>query len=226
MYETILNKSNTQLVQKEECETLECVRLMNSMNFIANHLKTAMKKLDKECVTKIIDEILKADKIFVMGAGRSGLVAKAFAMRLMHLGFNVYVIGETITPAANKKDVVIAISGSGETTSMVSLGKVTKEIGSKLITITSNKDSTLGKLSDNTMIIYTKDGRSESDYEYSSTGGGYLERHLRGEYTKLAPLGTIFEITSLVVLDALIAELMYRTGKSEDDLILHHTKHE
>ncbi|MFQ6073493.1 MAG: 6-phospho-3-hexuloisomerase, partial [Methanosarcinales archaeon] len=167
---------------------------------------------------KIIDEILKADKIFVMGAGRSGLVAKAFAMRLMHLGFNVYVIGETITPAANKKDVVIAISGSGETTSMVSLGKVTKEIGSKLITITSNKDSTLGKLSDNTMIIYTKDG--------SSTGGGYLERHLRGEYTKLAPLGTIFEITSLVVLDALIAELMYRTGKSEDDLRLHHTKHE
>lgn len=218
MYETKLNKSNTQSVQKEECETLECVRLMNSMNFIANHLKTAMEKLDKECVTKIIDEILKADKIFVMGAGRSGLVAKAFAMRLMHLGFNVYVIGETITPAANKKDVVIAISGSGETTSMVSLGKVTKEIGSKLITITSNKDSTLGKLSDNTMIIYTKDG--------SSTGGGYLERHLRGEYTKLAPLGTIFEITSLVVLDALIAELMYRTGKSEDDLKLQHTKHE
>ncbi|MFQ6054986.1 MAG: 6-phospho-3-hexuloisomerase [Methanosarcinales archaeon] len=218
MYETILNKSNTQFVQKEECETLECVRLMNSMNFIANHLKTAMKKLDKECVTKIIDEILKADKIFVMGAGRSGLVAKAFAMRLMHLGFNVYVIGETITPAANKKDVVIAISGSGETTSIVSLGKVTKEIGSKLITVTSNKDSTLGKLSDKKMIIYTEDG--------SSTGGGYLERHLRGEYTKLAPLGTIFEITSLVVLDALIAELMYRTGKSEDDLRSQHTRHE
>ena len=91
-----------------------------------------------------------------MGAGRSGLVAKAFAMRLMHLGFSVYVVGETTTPAVLPQDVVFAISGSGETRTIADLGKLAKDIGSTLITITSKKDSTLGRISDIAVIIPRK----------------------------------------------------------------------
>jgi 6-phospho-3-hexuloisomerase len=150
-----------------------------------------------------------------MGAGRSGLAAKAFAMRLMHMGFNVYVVGETTTPAVQPEDFVIAISGSGENPSITNLGAIAKKIGSKLAVITSNKDSSIGRISDVVVII---PGRTKEDINYED----YQERRMIG-YPQLAPLGTIFEISALVFLDAVISELMVRTGASEAELKKRHT---
>ncbi|ADE37364.1 6-phospho-3-hexuloisomerase [Methanohalophilus mahii] len=193
----------------------ECEHLTLSMELMADHIKNIAQRLDKESIKKTIEYIMDADSIFIMGAGRSGLVGKAFAMRLMHLGFKSYVVGESTTPAVHKNDVVIAISGSGETRSVSDLGRIAKDIGATLITVTSNRDSTLGHISDATLEIH---GRSKED------AGGYLERHMRGEYSHLTPLGTSFEISSLVFLDALVAELIFITGASEADLKSRHTK--
>lgn len=193
----------------------ECEHLTLSMELMADQIKNIAQRLDTESIKKTIEYIMSADSIFIMGAGRSGLVGKAFAMRLMHLGFTSYVVGESTTPAVNKNDVVIAISGSGETRSVSDLGRIAKDIGATLITVTSNKDSTLGHISDATLEIQ---GRSREDT------GGYLERHMRGEYSHLTPLGTSFEISSLVFLDALVAELIFITGASEADLKSRHAK--
>jgi len=192
----------------------ECENLVLSMELMSDHIDSTAKEIDLQSAKKVIADILNANNIFLMGAGRSGLVARAFAMRLMHLGFSAYVVGESTTPAVRNEDVVIAISGSGETRSIADLGKIAKEIGAGLITVTSDKDSTLGRLSDTVMVI---PGRTKSD------GGGYLERHMRGEYTQLTPLGTSFEVTTLVFLDAVIAELISITGASEADLKSRHT---
>ena len=67
---------------------------------------------DLEITAKRLEQ---APRIFVIGEGRSGLMARALAMRLMHLGAVSYVIGETITPAIAEGDVLVAISGSGRT---------------------------------------------------------------------------------------------------------------
>ncbi|WP_462272011.1 6-phospho-3-hexuloisomerase [Methanohalophilus sp.] len=193
----------------------ECEHLTLSMELMADHIKNIAQRLDKESIKKTIEYLMNADSIFITGAGRSGLVGKAFAMRLMHLGFTSYVVGESTTPAVHKNDVVIAISGSGETRSISDLGRIAKDIGATLITVTSNKDSTLGHISDASLEIQ---GRSKED------AGGYLERHMRGEYSHLTPLGTSFEISSLVFLDALVAELIFITGASEADLKSRHAK--
>ncbi len=195
---------------KKECETT-----IVSMNLIADHIKRAASKLDRKSCTSLVDGIMSSKRIFLIGAGRSGLAARAFAMRLMHVGFNVYVVGETTTPAVQKEDLVIAVSGSGETPSIANLGAIAKRIGSKLATITSNKDSTLGSISD---IVVVVPGRTKEDIDYED----YQERRMIG-YPQLAPLGTIFEITALVFLDAVISELMVRTGASEAELKSRHT---
>lgn len=193
----------------------ECKATIASMNLIAKHIKKAASKLDTGSVKKLVDEIMGSQRIFLMGAGRSGLAAKAFAMRLMHMGFNVFVVGETTTPAVQPDDLVIAVSGSGETPSIANLGGIAKKIGSKLAVITSNKDSTLGKISDIVVIV---PGRPKEDVIYED----YHERRMVG-YPELAPLGTIFEITALVFLDAVVSELMVRTGASEAELKKRHT---
>jgi 6-phospho-3-hexuloisomerase len=194
----------------------DCEEVLLSMGLIIDNLNEVIDRLDKEAIKSMLQKIMDADKVFVMGAGRSGLVAKAFAMRLMHLGFSVYVVGETTTPAVRLQDVVIAISGSGETRSIADLGKIVKEIGATLITVTSKKDSTLGRISDIAVILPSK---TKNDLD----AGDYLDRHMRGDYTHRPPLGTSFEITSLVFLDSIVAQLITLTGASEAELKSRHT---
>lgn len=194
-------------------EEKTCEATLQSMDFIAQHIKKVASNLDTKEVNNLVDGIIGAKRIFLMGAGRSGLVAKAFAMRLMHMGFNAYVVGESTTPAVHADDLVIAVSGSGETSSIARFGLIAKEdIGSKLATVTSNKDSKLGKISDIVVVI---PGRPKDDY------GDYEKRRMIG-YPQLAPLGTVFEISALVFLDAVVSELMVRTGASEAELRSRH----
>jgi len=195
-------------------EKNDCRAAKASMNFIAEHIKKVASKLDINSVSDLVDNIMGAKKIFLMGAGRSGLASRAFAMRLMHMGFQVHVVGETTAPAVQPEDLVIAVSGSGETTSITNLGAIAKKIGSKLATITSNKDSSLGIISDVVVII---PGRPREELDYDD----YQERRMIGQ-SQLAPLGTVFEITALVFLDAVISELMVRTGASEAELKMRH----
>jgi len=193
----------------------DCTATKVSMNFIAEHIKRVASKLDTGSVSDLVDDIIGAKEIFLMGAGRSGLAAKAFAMRLMHMEFKVHVVGETTAPAVQPEDLVIAVSGSGETTSIANLGAISKKIGSKLATITSNKDSTLGNISDVVVII---PGRPKDDLDYED----YQERRMIGQ-TQFAPLGTLFEISALVFMDSVISELMVRNGANEADLNMRHT---
>lgn len=190
--------------------------LRDAASIIITHVKKVIEELNQEEVENLIQAILNSERVFLYGAGRSGLVAKAFAMRLMHLGINVYVVGEIITPAIGNKDLMITISGSGETTSIVTAGKISKGAGAKLAVITSYPNSTLGKMAD---IVVVVKGRTKLEGEKD-----FFVRQIKGDHYPLAPLGTLFEIATLIFLDSLIAELMVRLGKKEEDLRKRHTQ--
>ena len=190
--------------------------MKTSINAILDNIKNAEEFLDEETIDKFEDIIIESKNIFVTGAGRSGLAAKAFAMRLMHLGLSAYVVGETISPAIYEDDCIIAISGSGETNTIVSAAKIAKNRGSKVLAVTSYPESTLGKLSD--AYVFVKRGtKKEVDDE------NYMKRQIHGNYTSLTPLGTAFELTTLVFLDAIVSELMEKMQQTESDLKARHT---
>jgi 3-hexulose-6-phosphate synthase/6-phospho-3-hexuloisomerase len=188
--------------------------IRHAMKDISEEVLNISNGLDVEQVEEFIQALLKAKRIFVIGAGRSGIVAKAFAMRLMHLGFDSYVVGETITPALRSKDILVSVSGSGETSMIVSAAKIVKKIGAKLAAVTSYQNSALAKISD---IVVILPGRKKTE---STTD--FMHRELKGEYAPAAPLGTLFEITALIFLDAVISSLMAALGKKEEDLRVRH----
>ncbi|MDD1726177.1 MAG: 6-phospho-3-hexuloisomerase [Euryarchaeota archaeon] len=187
----------------------------SAMKAIAANVQTIADEIDYIEVNSLISDLISAHqnkrRVFVLGAGRSGLVAKGFAMRLMHLGFYVYVVGETITPAVETGDLLIVISGSGETKSINEMGALAKAKGTRLDSVTSNKDSTLGTISDTAVIVK---GRTKM----SGSGMDFMERQVIGSHISFAPLGTMFELSTMVFLDGVIAALMEVTKKSEDDL--------
>ncbi|ALL01134.1 3-hexulose-6-phosphate isomerase [Pyrodictium delaneyi] len=195
---------------------MEYVR--KTMKEIVLFVDKVIDRLNPEQVKQMLDTLEKAyrsgHKVLVMGAGRSGLVGRAFAMRLMHLGFNVYVLGETITPSIGKDDVVVAISGSGRTKLIVTATEAAKKVNATIIAVTSYPDSPLGQLAD---IVVEIPGRTKMAPDID-----YFARQILGIHEPLAPLGTLFEDTALVFLDGVVVELMHRLGKSEADLRAKH----
>ncbi|MDR0900301.1 MAG: 6-phospho-3-hexuloisomerase [Methanobrevibacter sp.] len=190
--------------------------MKSAIEEILKNIESATEYIEEDTINKFMDVLTESKNVFVIGAGRSGLVAKAFAMRLMHLGISTYVVGETISPAIYDDDCILAISGSGETKTIVSPVKIAKDRGSKVLALTSYPESSLGKLADSIMLVK---GRTKVDMDDED----YLKRQIDGNYTSLTPLGTAFELTSLIFLDGLITDLMQKMGKTETDLKNRHT---
>jgi 6-phospho-3-hexuloisomerase len=186
--------------------------LRAAANEILNFEKKAIDELNPDHVKKLIQLILDAKKrkIFVVGMGRSGFVGRCFALRLMNIGFSVYFLGETITPAATKDDLFIALSGSGTTKIVLTASTTAKEIGMTVVSVTSHPESPLGELSDHVVRVVGRTKLAQED--------DYLARQLLGEREPLTPLGTMFENNCMLFLDSLVVELMHSLGKTENEL--------
>jgi 6-phospho-3-hexuloisomerase len=187
--------------------------------WILDGINSIIQVVNEEQINQMIEIIMasKHKKILVIGSGRSGFVGRAFALRLMQSGFNAYVGGETITPSLTNGDLVIAISGSGNTTTVVAQVEVSKEIGAGIIAITSHPGSKVGKLAD--FIVEIK-GRTKEETEID-----FVRRQITGDYNR-APMGTMFELSALIFFDSVIAEIMERSGQTEIDLRRRHANTE
>ena len=187
-------------------------RVQDMMHLMASRIDAIASYISDEEVSRFIAELLQAKRIYVMGAGRSGLVAKAFAMRLMHLGMISYVVGETITPALQKGDLIVVLSGSGKTRTIVEIIQTAREIGGRICLITSNPDSPIGKMASSVVMIENvRDKVPDETRDYET-------RQMLGEHRSFAPLGTLFETTAMTFCDAVISRIMEITQTDEADL--------
>ena len=85
--------------------------LTDSFDYIMGNFEN-LRDLDEGIIGKVCELIIDSKNIFVYGVGRSGIVGRMFAMRLVQMGFNAYFVGETIAPVVPAKDSVILLSGT------------------------------------------------------------------------------------------------------------------
>lgn len=173
-----------------------------SYRYIQRKTIDILNKVPNEDIEKTIRLFFTANRIFLYGAGRSGLVSKAFAIRLVHLGFQTFVIGETIGAPVKKGDLVFIVSGSGETIPAVMTAEIAKNLGVKLVVITGKKTSRITKFA-NISIILAADCAEK-------------------EQKQFAPLGTLFEASAWILLDGIIAELMKQKNETEESMRSRH----
>jgi 6-phospho-3-hexuloisomerase len=126
---------------------------MDTLDVIMNEIEEVIKHIDRNQLATISQLFQKDKRIFVDGEGRSSLMAKGFAMRLMHLGFQVYVISETITPALQEKDILVSVSGSGTSSSVLYNMRRGKKMGVSNIAVTSNALNPLAKESTYVLVV-------------------------------------------------------------------------
>jgi len=159
---------------------------MSFIPTILNEIKTVLSHVEEKQLSKIAVQLQTAKRIFVIGEGRSGLMAKSFAMRLMHLGATVYVVGETITPSIEEGDLLVAISGSGTTKSVVWTAEKTSSLGCSVVAITTNPESPLAATA--TTILHIP---AATKYRREN------------ELKTIQPLGSLFDQCAHVVFDTL-----------------------
>ena len=143
-------------------------------------------------LTQLLDN---AKRIFIAGAGRSKLVGNFFAMRLVHGGYDVSVVGEVVTPSIKNGDLLIIISGSGETEQLIAFTKSAKKIGANIVLISAKNESTIANMADAVFQV----GRSE---QYGKVLG--------------MPMGTVFELSTLLFLEATISHVIHEKGIAEE----------
>ena len=182
------------------------------MQQMAEAITTTARTLDPNQMAAFFQEILAATRVYTVGAGRSGLIARAFGMRLMHLGYDAYVVGETITPAFHSGDLLVVFSGSGQTQSILSICATAKELGGRVCLITASPNSRMSRIADRVVNLGDLSEHYERDQDT------FEIRQLTGKYRSVtsafAPLGTMFETMALVFSDAVISSLMEE--KSDD----------
>jgi len=140
-----------------------------------------------------------APKIFISGAGRSGLMMRALGTRLMHLGKTVYVVGESTTPSIQAGELLILGSGSGQTTTLLAIAQKAQSHGARILLFTTNPNSPLTKWADQTVALPAP-----------SLGDVADGRDLKS----MQPMGSLFEQSLLILCDTIILGLMSRTGVS------------
>ena len=176
----------------------------NDVVSILRELETAATLLSETQLTEAMNVIAGAGQVFVAGAGRSGLMGKAFAMRLAHLGKPTFVIGETTTPPIRKGDVLILCSGSGETKSLLSMAQKAKVMEASVLVLTIHQNSSIGQLAD--VIIQIHAAAKEDE----------------GKRQSIQPMGSLFEQSLIITLDGIILSLMRKMDQDTGTMFERH----
>ena len=169
--------------------------------YIGERVTTTVARLDSAKVRRAVEILTKAPATFVYGAGRSGIIGRAFAMRLVQAGVTAFVIGESVTPIVRKGDAVFILSNRGESYSSIQTANIVRREGAELVVVTAKPTS---KLAHAATLVLPLDFPEET------------------ERPTLAPLGTLFESASLRLTDALIAEIMRVRGETEESMRRRH----
>jgi 6-phospho-3-hexuloisomerase len=162
--------------------------------------------IDDAQIDAVVDMIAAAPKVFVAGVGRSGNVARCFAMRLMHMGLETYVVGETVTPAIQEDDVLLISSGSGETGALLNYASRAARSGAKIAVVTIFPDSSIGKTADAVIKLPGVTFKSDAPPTTKSS----------------QPHGVLYEHTSFLLFDCMILALMEARGFDKKRLFDRH----
>jgi len=138
----------------------------------------AIARDNTETVRAAIDLLGAASRVFVLGSGRSGLALRMLAMRLMHLGLTVHVVGEVTTPAIAAGDVLLAASGSGTTAGIIRSATTTAATGASVIAVTTAADSPLVQLAQVAVIIPAAQKQDHGETRSAQYSGGLFEQAL------------------------------------------------
>ena len=173
---------------------------------ILDELRQSLGSVSSQALDELRALILRADRVFVAGKGRSGLHMRAFAMRLMHLGLTAYVVDDVTTPAIGAGDLLLIGSGSGRTPSLVQYAAKARDLGAKVALISTAVASPVAEKADCVVHIAAPTQKAGD----SSIGAS------------AQPMANLFEQSLGLLLDSVTQQLMDELDMTSDVMFTRH----
>jgi 3-hexulose-6-phosphate synthase / 6-phospho-3-hexuloisomerase len=181
--------------------------IKNVLTEIVGEVGACLGKVRLESIEQALLTVTSARRVFLAGCGRSALGIRGFAMRLMHLGIDAHLVGETTTPPIGAGDCLIIGSGSGTTASLVAIAEKAKETGAKILLFTIDRNSPLAQLANSVVVIPASSPKARI-----STPDG----------ESVQPMGSLFEQCLFLLLDALVLVLMQNANVTAAEMFTRH----
>lgn len=201
-----VNVAGYSLVERGMYKVSGTVPIQKHLESIFSEMKSVLSRVDEKQVNQLVNHILSARKIIGSGAGRVGMAVRGFIMRLKHMGFDAYILGDANVPSIKSEDLFLVCSGSGETQTIYELTLIAKKNESQVALITGNPDSRIGKLAHSIVEIKAP----------SKT------KQVEG-FVSIQPMTTLNEQSLSIFFDALVLRLMDELGETHDTMWARHS---
>jgi 6-phospho-3-hexuloisomerase len=169
-------------------------------------LELVLDPIEEHAIEALLQALQDSARIFISGKGRSGLQMRAFAMRLMHLGMQCYMVDDVTTPGIKANDLLLIGSGSGQTPSLVEHASKAKREGARLALITANQDSPIALQADVLVLLSAPTPKAQKQIASKS----------------VHPMGTLFEQSLGLFNDLFILLLMDRLEIDSETMFTRH----
>lgn len=183
--------------------------------WIHQQVAPVMENLDQAQMEAAVLAICGAKRIFVAGMGRTGYMMRALAMRLMQMGLDAHMIGDTDTPCAYEGDLLIIGSGSGETESLKGYAAKAHKLGVKVLVLTGHTDSALGRTADLAVAIPLNE-------ETCKDTTGAIRVRETGNHGDTMLLGSKSELCTMLTGEMLVMMTFQQLGVSQADMLRRH----
>ena len=166
------------------------------MEPLLRDLQRVLGAVSEKAARQFVRAILDARRVFVYGLGRSGLVARMFGMRLVHLGRDATIVGDTTTPAIRAGDLLVACSRTGQSPILHHAVRLAHREGALVAAVVGSRGTLLGRMADFVVRLPLEAARHETPQ----------------------PMGSLFEQALLLHLDGAVVQLMAELGLTAEEM--------
>ena len=172
---------------------------------VLNEDRKTLACVSKKQVNLLIEEIDNANRVFCAAQGRSGYILRCFCMRLMQFGYPVFYVGETITPRICQGDMLIVLSGTGQTPLTQEWVRIARQQGATTFGVIGAEDSPIGR---------------SLDYSLFLPAGSKISSSR--ESSSIQPPGSLFEQGAFILLESIVLTLYKRHGSNPEMTLNRH----
>ncbi len=176
-------------------------------------LGAVLARLDAGAAETAVAEVAKAKRLALYGVGREGLMMKAFAMRLYHLGLDAHVVGDMSTPPLGQRDLLLVSAGPGHFSTVAALLEVASAAGARTLCVTAQPDGSVPQAADNVLLLPAQTMAAQT----------MADDRKADQAASLLPMGSLYEGAQYLVFEILVLALRARLGESPESLRQRHT---
>jgi 6-phospho 3-hexuloisomerase len=184
---------------------------LQALEELTLNARETFAEIPSDDLKKCVSAIRGARKVFVFGAGHSGMFGRVLSMKLCHVGLEAYTVFDEINPPFEQGDLLVAISQSGETETVLALARKAKKLGGKVLAVVSNPQSTLGGLAD--VVLNVKKISETVSFPFLGAIGDKKNQNF---------LGMVFALNIYILFYVLVIMLAQELGESADSINRRH----